>query len=133
MRAFCQESEGMNLTTGRQKFAAVTEQTLEEVFADDTLRGEFVILETDKETFLQAGGEGDGPYTMEYKEIGNQFQAEGELTKEQVKEAFLDYLRGGSVWRTKHRWRESASRTGCFKQAASILLLLGVATWLLIW
>jgi hypothetical protein len=123
----------MNLTTARHKASDVTEQIFEEVFADESLRGEFIILEADADTFLQAGGEGDGPYTLEYKEAGKQFRAVGELTKHEVKEAFLDYLRGSSGWRTRHEWKELASRKGCFKQATAVLLrLLGVVAWVFI-
>ena len=122
----------MNLTTARQRFADVTEQTIEEVFFDDSLRGEFVILEADENTFLQAGGEGDGPYTLEYKEPGKQFRCVRPLTKQEVKEAFLDYLRGGSAWRTQREWKELAARKGCFKRAAVlIIMLLGVVAWAL--
>ena len=122
----------MELTTARQKFGDVTEGTIEEVFADDSLRGEFVILEANEHTFLQAGGEGGSPFTLEYKEGGKQFQTGGELTKQEVREAFLDYLRGGSGWRTKHEWKELQTRKGCLKQATAILLLLGVIVLLLI-
>ena len=124
------EQESMNLITARQKFGDATEQTIEEVFADDFLRGEFVILQADENTFLQAGGEGDGPYTLEYKEPGKQFRCVRPLTKQEVKEAFLDYLRGGSAWRTQREWRELAARKGCFKRAAVLLMLLGVIVWL---
>ena len=43
----------------------VSPQTLEDVFADDARRGEFIIREADQNTFLQASGEGDGPYVLE--------------------------------------------------------------------
>jgi len=130
--ARCREIEGMNLTTARQKFGDATEQTVEEVFADHSLCGEFVILEADENTFLQAGGEGDGPYTLEYKERGKQFQCVRQLTKQEVKDAFLDYIRGGSGWRTKNEWKELAYRKGCLTQAAALLLFYGVVAWLLI-
>jgi hypothetical protein len=121
----------MNLTTARQRFADVTEQTIEEVFFDDSLRGEFAILAADENTFLQAGGEGDGPYTLEYKEAGKQFQGVRPLMKQEVKEAFVDYFRGGSGWRTKNEWKEAALQKGCLKQGAMLLLLLGVIAWIL--
>jgi hypothetical protein len=121
----------MKLTTAGQRSEAATEQTIEEVFADDSLRGEFIILEADEHTFLQAGGEGDGPYTVEYQEAGKQFQVVGELTKQEVKEAFLDYLRGGSGWRTRNEWKAVASPKGCLKQAAALLVLLGLTFWVL--
>jgi hypothetical protein len=90
-----------------------------------------MILSADDATFLQAGGEGDGPYTLEYRRAGEQFQAVIPLTKHQVERAFLDYLRGGSGWRTERQWRQLRLKRGCFEQAA-LLLLLGVAAlWLM--
>jgi hypothetical protein len=128
------EEEDMDLATARQKYRDATEQTIEEVFADDTLRGEFVILEPDADQapFLQAGGEGDGPYTVEYKEAGKQYQCVRQLTKQEVKEAFLDYFRGGSVWRTRNEWKEMACPKGCLKQVAALLLLLSMIAWVLV-
>lgn len=126
----------MNLKTAGQWSGdcpgEVTSQTLEEVFADDLRRGEFIILEANENTFLQASGEGDGPYVLEYKEAGKQFQALDQLTKNEVEKAFLDYLRGGSQWRTMRQWKELPEKKGCFKQGATLLLLLCVAALLLI-
>jgi hypothetical protein len=120
----------MTLTTARQKYRDVTEQTIPEVFADDSLRGEFAILEADENTFLQIGGEGGGPYKLEFKDAGNQFQCVRRLTKEEAKEAFLDYLRGDAAWRTKNEWKEAVSPKGCLGQAG-VLLLLGAIPWVL--
>jgi hypothetical protein len=135
-RHSCPESEVMNLKMAGNGIGDstgdVTPQTVEEVFTDDARRGEFVILEADENTFLQASGEGDGPYLLEYKNSGQQFQAVNELTKQEAKEAFLDYFRGGSDWRTKRQWKQVPIKKGCFKQTTALLLLLGVAALLLI-
>jgi PAS domain S-box-containing protein len=98
----------MNLITPGKwvVIGSVTPQALKEVFADDLRRGEFVILEADKNTFLQASGEGDGPFLLEYKAAGEQYRALDQPTKDEVKEAFLDYLRGGSEWRTRRPWKQ---------------------------
>jgi hypothetical protein len=122
----------MRLATARQRYEDVTAETVEEVFADDSLRGEFIILEAEEDAFLQAGGEGDGPYTLDYREAGKQFRAMGELTRQEVTQAFLDYLRGGSAWHSKHEWQAVALQKGCLKQAAALLLLVGVIAWALI-
>jgi hypothetical protein len=114
----------MEVSTARRSFPDATAQTLEEVFADDALRGEFITLAADDGTFLQAGGEGHGPYRLEYKEAGKQFQAAVPLTRQEVKEAFLDYLRGGSDWRAGRDWKELPMRQGCSQPAAALLLLL---------
>jgi hypothetical protein len=53
------------------------------------------------------------------------------LTKQEVKEAFINYLRGGSEWRSKRQWGQVPITKGCFKQATALFLLLGVLALLL--
>jgi hypothetical protein len=123
----------MKLSTARHNIEDVTEQGVEQVFdADDSLWGEFVILEIDKDTFLQAGGEASGPFNLEYKEAGKHFHSVRPLSKQEVKEASIDYFRGGSSWRTKHEWKEMAFQKGCFQQSAATLLLVALMGWTLI-
>ncbi len=116
----------MELTSAGLSFADVTEQQLDEAFADDARRGEFVILTAEDGSFLQAGGESEGPYRLEYRDAGSgkQFQATREAGKEEVKQAFLDYLRGGSAWRAQREWREMTelSRKGCARRSAAAYL-----------
>jgi hypothetical protein len=75
--------------------------------------------------FILARGEGDylvaraewvgghqrswrGPYSMEYGDpvTGKQFEAAGLIDRAQVRQALLDYFRGGFRWREAHVWRE---------------------------
>ena len=120
------------IMAGSKAVLGVDAQLVEEILADDSRRGEFVILQVDKNTFLQASGEGDGPYVLEYKDGGQQFQALDEPTKDEVREAFLDYLRGGSEWKTKRHWRQLAARRGCSQAAAVLVLLIGVIATILV-
>jgi|SRR6516164_7792430 hypothetical protein len=120
------------IMAGSKAVLGVDAQLVEEILADDSRRGEFVILQVDKNTFLQASGEGDGPYVLEYKDGGQQFQALDAPTKDKVKEAFLDYLRGGSEWKTERQWRQLAARRGCSQAAAVLVLLIGVIATILV-
>jgi len=122
----------MDLKTANQRFQSVSEQTLEEVFADDEMRGEFVILESGNNNFLQAGGEREGPYVLEVMRDGVQFQAVGDLTKQDVKGAFLAYFRGEPDWRSKWEWKKLEQKKGCFKRTVMLLLAFCGSIWLLL-
>ena len=92
-------------------------EDIEDAFADDDARGEFIILQTDDGEFLrflQAAGEGDGPYVLEYCDEANgaHRQVAGELTKEQTRTAFLDYFDGKPIWCDRFRWTD-LKRAGC--------------------
>ena len=42
----------------------VTEQQVHEVFQDDQQRGDFIILSQQPQVYIQASGEGDGPFSL---------------------------------------------------------------------
>ena len=102
---------------------------IERAFADDHGRGEFIILIADDDSFIQAAGESDGPYVLEYRDakIDKHFSAVGEFTKEQVKSAFLSYLGGNTDWHDTNTWEELENK-GCFGKAAMTILGLAVVT-----
>ena len=103
----------MKLETAESlQFGQVTEEQLREAFRDDEGRGEFIILSQSPRTFIQAGGEGDGPYSLEYRDGDDEhhFQAEGDYRKDDVLRAFLWYLAGDSRWRTEFRWQKLARK-----------------------
>jgi hypothetical protein len=61
----------LKLETGRsRRFDQVTEQELRDTFADDKSFGEFVIPSQEREVHMQAAGEDDGPYVLEYRDGG---------------------------------------------------------------
>ncbi|MCH8828851.1 MAG: hypothetical protein IID45_04660 [Planctomycetes bacterium] len=117
----------MDLKTAQSISAKnATQEQIENAFADDQGRGEFIILATDDGSFIQAAGEMDGPYFLEYRDESSDkhFRSTKEVTKKQVKAAFLDYFRGGSTWRESFIWEEIESSKGCF---AVFLLTLVIA------
>ena len=91
----------------------VTEAQLREAFRNDRDRGEYIILFRDEngrksEYYIQAGGEFDDPYCLEYRDGDNEhhFRAAGEYTKAQVEQAFAWYLNNDSRWRTEYPWEK---------------------------
>jgi hypothetical protein len=97
----------------------VNAATLDVLLTSDAF-GKFVILSASDGEFIQAGNDwepgavcaaflrthGSDPWVLEYRERAQQFRAEGQVTLEQVRQAFQSYLAGGSEWRTAHAWNE---------------------------
>ncbi len=84
-------------------------QLLEAV--DAMVRGdiEFVILESggDKgDAFIQAAGQGDGPYEINYKPANDDtLQAvPGGVSGDAMRAALVSYRRGDGRWHGAHRW-----------------------------
>lgn len=95
-------------TAGSIAHSEATIEDLRQAFRDDARRGEYIILSQKPEIYIQAAGEADGPYQLEYRDGSGQqhYQAEDELWKEDVERAFLCYLAGDSRWRTNCRWKK---------------------------
>lgn len=99
----------MKLETAKSlRFAQVSETQLREAFADDKGRGEFVILSQEPGVFIQAGGEGEGPYVLEYRDgdDDHHFSVGDTIRKEDVLRAFLWYLAGDARWRSEFLWQK---------------------------
>jgi hypothetical protein len=96
-------------------------EALDELLTSDAF-GNFAILNASDEQFIQAGNDwqpgaactdfvethDSDPWVLEYREDGRQFRAEGQVTLEQVRQAFQSYLVGGSEWRSGLTWGEMA-------------------------
>lgn len=99
----------MKLETAQQISSKnVTEAELIEAFRDDKGRGEYIILSQEDQIYIQAAGELDDPYTLEYREgnADNHFQVDRDVSKEEVLSAFLKYLRGDETWKTDFTWNQ---------------------------
>jgi hypothetical protein len=90
------------------RFDQVTEEQLRAAFKDDARRGALIILSQQPTVYMQALGEAEGPYTLEYQDGDDQpkLQAREDLRKEDVLRAFLWYLAGDPRWRTDFPWRK---------------------------
>ena len=98
-------------TASRISSKNVTEEELIDAFEDDVGRGEFIILSQSGEVYIQAAGEGDDPYVMEYREgdSDHHFQCTRKLSKANVQSAFMKYLRGDDSWKTDFEWKQFES------------------------
>ena len=95
-------------TAGSIGFDQISEQQLRDAFANDQGRGEFVILSQKSEVYIQASGEDDGPYALEYRDGGDDhhFSAGESFRKAEVLQAFLWYLAGDPRWRSEFSWQK---------------------------
>ena len=85
-----------------------TEPEIRNAFADDHGRGEFIILSDAEQVFIQASDEGDGRYTLEYREGGDDrhFQCTCDVRKAEVEAAFLKYMKRDATWKTDFPWKK---------------------------
>ncbi len=95
-------------TAGRIGSKNVTADELAQAFQDDHGRGEFIILSQSAQIYIQASGETDGPYYVEYREgdADHHFQCTQEIAKQQVQDLFMKYLEGDSSWKNDVNWKQ---------------------------
>jgi hypothetical protein len=95
-------------TEGHMHAVDATEREIQEAFLDDAGRGEFTILSRSDEVYMQAAGEGDGPFTLEFRDgdAQNHFRCVREPSKSEVERAFLKYLAGDDSWRADFSWQK---------------------------
>jgi hypothetical protein len=69
---------------------------------------EYVILE-DGDAFLQAAGEGAGPYALQFNPAGGAGLQDvpGGVSESAMREALLAYRRGDAGWRRSFQWAPS--------------------------
>lgn len=104
------------------KIHHVSEKHLHAVFDEsDVVFGQFVVLSTDQDGFIQSANVWElseeceafqdrtqsEPYCLEYKDeaTGELFAAEGWFTLEEVKDAFVEYLKGSGRWKKRKVWK----------------------------
>jgi len=99
-------------TAGAIHVENATLDDLGAAFADDAGRGEFIILSRGEYEFIQAGGEGDGPYAIEYREGDAQYEAAEELPKQKAALLFLQYYQGDPAFKTACTWKPLKTKSG---------------------
>lgn len=105
--AFDKETNRMKLEcAGSISSIDVTDAEIRSAFKNDHDRGEFIILSKEDQVFLQAAGESDGPYTLEFREGSDEqhFQCERKLNKVEVESVFLKYLSGDTTYKADFKW-----------------------------
>jgi len=90
----------------------VSETELVQAFQDDAGRGEFIILSQSEQVYLQAGGEEEGPYDLEYRDGDGEhhFRCKTNVSKSEVQAAFVKYLRSDPSWKTDFEWERLEPR-----------------------
>jgi len=85
---------------------SVTEADLVSLFGRDWGADEFAILAQDGEVYIQAAGEGDGPYVLEYRDGGadSHFECARTLSKAEARSAFMKYFKGDGSWKSDLEW-----------------------------
>jgi hypothetical protein len=99
----------MELETQGGMYSGIADESdIIRTFEDDERRGEFVILSKSEQVYIQAAGEGFGPYTLEYRDgdEDHHFQCTKELSKRQVEDAFIGYLKGDRSWKINLQWKK---------------------------
>jgi len=84
----------------------VTASELRDAIRDDAGRGEFIILRQSPEVYIQAWGERDGPFALEYRDgsADQHFHVDQDLSRDDVERAFGWYLAKHECWRTEFHW-----------------------------
>jgi hypothetical protein len=95
-------------TAERIFYKEVKIDELKKAFEDDAGRGEFIILQKDKGNFIQAAGEYDSPYILEYREgdKDHHYKCLEKLDKKQVQAIFVKYLKEDKSWKTMVKWEK---------------------------
>ncbi len=95
-------------TAGRIRHSDVSEAELVAAFQDNAGRGEFVILSQGDQVYIQAGGEGEGPYDLEYRDgdAEHHFRSNQNVSKSEVPAAFRKYLRRDPSWKADFQWEK---------------------------
>jgi hypothetical protein len=99
------------------EYPDISSGTLDEVLSSDGF-GKFAVLVESEKRFIQVGNDWQpneatseflrlhesDPWVLEYREDGQQFRAVGQVTLEQVRQAFQSFLSGGADWRSAFTW-----------------------------
>ena len=93
---------------------SVTEADLVSLFDREWGADEFAILAQEGEVYIQAAGEGDGPYVLEYRDgdEGSHFECARTLSKAEVRSAFMKYLKGDGSWKSDFEWTRQGFGSG---------------------
>jgi hypothetical protein len=100
----------MFVLTSSGRKTVVTEKELVVAFEEHRDHGDRCVQLHDEDgAYLSAIGEGFGPYILEQfprEATGTHLRVAEELKSQEVQDALLDFLRGGSAWRESYTWHE---------------------------
>jgi len=85
-----------------------TESDIISLFADDNTRGDFIVLSRSAQYYIQAAGDGNGPYILECRsgDAEHHFRSVESLSKQVVQNIFLKYLRKDEAFASACKWEK---------------------------
>jgi hypothetical protein len=91
--------------------AQATADDIRNAIADDKRRGEFIILSSGPQHYIQAAGDHE-PFHMEYREGSRDehYECTQDVSRRELEVAFLSYLCGESHWKTGFSWKKAESK-----------------------
>ena len=100
-------------TAGYLASQNVTVAELDNAFQDAVGRGEFIILSQSDQVYIQAAGEGESSYFVEYRagDAKHHFRCTEDVSKKEVHALFMKYLAGDSSWKTDLAWEADLERS----------------------
>lgn len=106
-----------------------TEQDVRWAMEHDSERGEFIIVTASDGSFMQAAGEGSGEYQLEFHDAAGEspLHVEQPVTKSQVTEALVSFVREDDQWKQQHNWTKLDLKSGC--TGAILFALLAPSVW----
>lgn len=80
---------------------------IQHIMENDKLRGEYIILSSGPQHYIQAGGESE-PFILEYRDgrESEHYQCEKRVSRSELESALISYLSGNSSWKTQFQWQK---------------------------
>ena len=110
-----------------------TPELIKELVADDSKRGEFMILDDGKDFVQIAGDDGNDGFTLEYGEDGVVQHCKRLISRAEAESVFLEYIDGLRSWQSRFEWENVEPTKAIFPFVAVLIVLAGlIATVLLL-
>lgn len=108
-----------------------TEELIHRMMYDDVSRGEYMILDSGEDQFVQIAGENES-FVLEYHDkTGHYTCASRVITRQEAENAMLDELNGRTDWRKAYDWRRTGEG-GASKMKMRLPIPISVKTLLLV-
>ncbi len=91
--------------------AHATIDDIRNAIADDKGRGEYIILSSSPQHYIQAGGESE-PFVLEHRDGSacEHYQCKKDVSKKDLEIALVSYLSGDSIWKTQFDWKRAEQK-----------------------
>lgn len=103
-----QQENIMKLETAKSLISDnATPDDIRHAIANDELRGEFIILSTSPQHYIQAAGD-SAPFLLEYREgsESEHYECPDDISHAELESALLSYYSGDTIWQTNFKWKK---------------------------